>query len=114
MMKSNGKKIPPWWALEPETEEEKAWWLNERRLNQQKLDARAKTTRFVKLTGVARQLCLCGAGKAHMHHPDYDHPLLIAFLCARCHRREHTGLLSTPFEVHDLRWLAVADQVAFA
>lgn len=29
-----------------------------------------------------------GAVLIHAHHPDYEHPEVIKWLCARCHRRE--------------------------
>ena len=31
----------------------------------------------------------CGAVKAEGHHPDYSKPLLIVWLCKKCHREEH-------------------------
>lgn len=31
----------------------------------------------------------CGAPGQHRHHPDYDKPLEIVWMCAPCHRRVH-------------------------
>ncbi len=32
----------------------------------------------------------CGReGNIDKHHPNYNHPLTIVFLCRRCHKREH-------------------------
>ncbi len=31
----------------------------------------------------------CGNLKAEKHHPDYDKPLEIIWLCFECHQREH-------------------------
>lgn len=32
---------------------------------------------------------ICGAEKAHGHHPDYEFPLAVVWLCASCHRKVH-------------------------
>jgi hypothetical protein len=93
-----------------EASSERRAWLKEAR---RKDEIRARTLKFFKLTGLVRLACVCGRPDGHMHHPDYDKPLEVAFLCPKCHRHEHLGRLSTPFETHDLRWLAVADTVAF-
>ena len=29
-----------------------------------------------------------GSALIHAHHPDYEHPEIIKWLCGRCHRRE--------------------------
>lgn len=84
-----------------------------RKRERHKQRARNQTTSFFKRAGLARLPCVCGAGKTHMHHVDYDQPYLVAFLCPTCHRHEHTGHLELAFELHDLRDLAVADRVAF-
>ena len=35
---------------------------------------------------------VCGkTGRLEKHHPDYDQPLLVVFLCPACHRRLHHG-----------------------
>lgn len=34
----------------------------------------------------------CGSQKSQMHHPDYSKPLEIEWLCAACHRIEHSKL----------------------
>ena len=31
----------------------------------------------------------CGAKKVHAHHPDYDKPVDVKWLCASCHHQEH-------------------------
>ena len=36
----------------------------------------------------------CENPKAEAHHPDYSQPLLIMWLCLRCHRLEHKALVS--------------------
>lgn len=68
-----------------------------------------KARTFLKESGIVRRPCACGAHGAHMHHPDYDHWYLVAFLCARCHLAEHRGRLSLPYEILDLRDLVHAE-----
>jgi len=43
----------------------------------------------IKYGKVQRQLCfICGA-KAHAHHPDYDRPLDVVWLCPKHHKEAH-------------------------
>ena len=32
---------------------------------------------------------ICSEPKAEAHHPDYDRPLLVQWLCRRCHKQAH-------------------------
>ena len=32
---------------------------------------------------------ICGEAKVHAHHKDYSKPLVVVWLCARCHHRLH-------------------------
>ena len=75
---------------------------------------RHRTYRFAALAGVEKPPCICGNNRVQMHHPDYSKPLEVGFLCLKCRSAEHWGRLKEPYEVHDLKWLAVADRVAFA
>lgn len=46
----------------------------------------------VKRGLVERLPCeVCGAEPADAHHPDYLRPLLVRFMCPRCHRAHHRG-----------------------
>jgi len=39
---------------------------------------------------IEQQPCaFCGSEKSQRHHPDYNQPLLIVWLCANCHRELH-------------------------
>ncbi|WP_430251250.1 hypothetical protein [Neorhizobium sp. DAR64860/K0K1] len=39
---------------------------------------------------IERKPCeVCGAEKAEGHHPDYDRPMLVKWLCAKHHKEEH-------------------------
>ena len=40
---------------------------------------------------------LCGVGgRLEKHHPDYDQPLLVVFLCSACHKAVHYGRAEIP------------------
>lgn len=40
-----------------------------------------------------KECSVCGSHHhLHMHHPDYDRPLYVVCLCARCHQKEHQHL----------------------
>lgn len=62
---------------------------------------------FLKRNPITKKPCICGANRVHMHHPDYTEPFKVAFLCSRCHRLHHAGALNRPFEVYDVRVLAL-------
>lgn len=39
---------------------------------------------------IVKQACAeCGRGDSQMHHPDYNQPLLIVWLCKDCHYKLH-------------------------
>ena len=43
-----------------------------------------------------RQACKgCGAAKAHAHHDDYSKPLVVTWLCPKCHKQRHWELEAT-------------------
>ncbi len=37
---------------------------------------------------------VCGEPKAEAHHADYTRPMLVEWLCRRCHKAEHRRLTS--------------------
>ena len=42
---------------------------------------------------VAQQPCEhCGAENSEAHHPDYDKPMAVQWLCRKCHKAEHARL----------------------
>src|SRR5579872_4256376 len=55
-----------------------------------KFKARALVTKLVKEGKLQRQPCIkCGNPKSHGHHPDYNFPDQVIWLCAFHHAREH-------------------------
>lgn len=54
---------------------------------------------------------LCGAEKTNMHHEDYSKWYEVAFLCYKCHRMVHMGMLSCP-PPYDIRHITYQDIVA--
>jgi ribosomal protein S27AE len=46
----------------------------------------------------------CSNEKVHAHHDDYTKPLIIRWLCAKCHKEHHTKLLydSKSFEEREI------------
>jgi hypothetical protein len=52
--------------------------------------AHACTASALKRGLIERQPCeVCGADKTDAHHPDYDRPLLIIWLCRKHHVAAH-------------------------
>lgn len=35
---------------------------------------------------------ICGESKTQKHHPNYNEPLLVVWLCVKCHRKLHKSL----------------------
>jgi hypothetical protein len=102
------------WLWEPETPEDEVVWNAARDAWHLKVRTRSRTAVFFRKAGLRRLPCVCGHAETQMHHVDYHLWYMVGFLCSKCHRYEHLGRLKTPYEVHDLRWLAVADVVTFA
>lgn len=46
--------------------------------------------RAVRSGFIKKMACvMCGSQKSQAHHPDYDKPLDVMWLCPKCHRKEH-------------------------
>lgn len=55
-----------------------------------KYKARQKVRMAISRGKIKRLPCLvCGKAPAQAHHPDYEKPLDVIFLCSRHHREEH-------------------------
>jgi len=56
--------------------------------------ARWYAKRMIRNGTIDKEPCaICGAEQAQAHHPDYNEPLLIAWLCPGCHRNIHKAKL---------------------
>ncbi|MEI9995110.1 MAG: hypothetical protein WDM91_10980 [Rhizomicrobium sp.] len=57
-----------------------------------KCGARAMANAAKRLGLITPQPCAdCGSEKSEMHHPDYDRPLDVVWLCKDCHAQHHRG-----------------------
>ena len=55
--------------------------------------ARLYTYYQMKAGKIARESCaVCGEQQGEAHHKDYNEPILIVWLCKRCHARVHIEL----------------------
>lgn len=57
-----------------------------------KVACRKKTNHLFKAGKIiAPDSCSCGEPWTQKHHPDYDDPLNVVFLCTSCHQAEHAA-----------------------
>ena len=57
-----------------------------------KIAARARLRQAVRSGRIERQPCeVCSAARAEAHHPDYQQPLAVRWLCRRCHADVDAG-----------------------
>jgi hypothetical protein len=70
-------------------------WTKSRSLTpeQRKRDAaRSYANVYLRRGKLTREPCLhCGSMFSQMHHPDYDKPLDVLWLCRKCHMAEHAA-----------------------
>lgn len=58
--------------------------------NKEKRRARSRVAYALQIGTLKRLPCVkCGAVKSQAHHEDYSKPLLVRWLCAKCHGLEH-------------------------
>lgn len=57
-----------------------------------KQKARAAVSKAIKMGKLDKGSCFCGDEQSYAHHPDYNHPLKVVWLCARHHTDEHMRL----------------------
>ncbi len=61
--------------------------------NKIKIMARFILRNRVKSGKIMKSNCaICGNEKVQGHHPDYNKPLCVIWLCAKCHKQEHLRL----------------------
>lgn len=51
--------------------------------------ARSKAGVYLRRGKITRQNCPCGSPESEMHHPDYDRPYDVEWLCRSCHLATH-------------------------
>jgi hypothetical protein len=86
------ERVRRWQAANPG----KTWECNKlgvakwRSLNGDKVRAHWMLARAIKRGEVSRpDTCQCGAPNPEGHHPDYSKPLMVMWLCYRCHKKLH-------------------------
>lgn len=57
--------------------------------------AHSQVARAIRNGTLVRQPCIrCAEAKTLAHHEDYDHPLVVMWLCQACHKQRHKELLT--------------------
>lgn len=59
--------------------------------NQQKIQAEGKIDNLIRTGKLNRRICLFCHRTAQAHHPDHNHPYIIAWLCPQHHKLADTG-----------------------
>ena len=57
--------------------------------DKQKVNARGQTNYAIKTGKLIKQPCPCGDKKVEAHHENYDEPLIVDWLCMKCHAKLH-------------------------
>jgi hypothetical protein len=74
------------------TEITRAWRAEDARRNV----AHSSVARAIRNGTLVRQPCVrCAETKSIAHHEDYDHPLVVMWLCQPCHKQRHKELKET-------------------
>ena len=73
------------------TEITRAWRAEDSR----RLVAHSQVAKAIRNGTLVRQPCVrCAEAKSIAHHEDYDHPLVVMWLCQACHKQRHKELLT--------------------
>lgn len=63
---------------------------NQRRIHPERIKARYELGAAVRAGRIKPQPCIkCGSTRTHAHHPDYNKPLTVVWLCVTHHREVH-------------------------
>lgn len=80
-------KIPE--RIKANAEVTRAWRAEDSR----RAVAHSSVAQAVRKGTLVRQPCVrCGEVKSLAHHEDYDHPLIVMWLCQPCHKQRHKEL----------------------
>ena len=75
------------------TDRRKAWVKKQLVINRAKNPvanrARGTVANAVKTGKLTKELCHCGSTKVEGHHPDYNQPLFVIWLCNKHHKHAH-------------------------
>ena len=78
------------------TDEFKKW----RAKNPLAYKAQTLANHFLRKNPAREHSCvICGEAKAHKHHPDYNKPLEVVWVCVSCHQKIHLGILKVENEL---------------
>ena len=80
------------------TEVTRAWRAEDVRRNV----AHSLVAKAIREGQLDRSPCVrCGAIKSVAHHEDYDHPLVVMWLCQACHKQRHKEIFNLLRRDHD-------------
>jgi ribosomal protein S27AE len=75
--------------IKANTEINRAWRAEDSRRSA----AHSSVARAIRNGTLVRQPCVrCAETKSLAHHEDYDHPLVVMWLCQACHKQRHKEL----------------------
>lgn len=75
-----------WRKTHPLTEEQK-----------KRDNARSKAGQYFRRGKIEKEPCIvCGSPDSEMHHPDYDKPLYVVWMCREHHLALHRGEIELP------------------
>jgi ribosomal protein S27AE len=91
------KKYLNEWNKRYSDEDKKEIWRNaskNSRINHpEKWLARRELNKAIKTGLIIKGICeVCGETKVNGHHTDYSKPLVVRWLCSKCHRKLHIKL----------------------
>lgn len=58
-------------------------------LQRKKMNCHSYAHVYLRRGKLVREPCRCGDPNSQMHHPDYDKPLQVEWLCRKCHLELH-------------------------
>jgi hypothetical protein len=85
--------------MKPSPDEKPSRQAAWRKKNPKAYWAHSATASAIRRGLIARQPCeVCGAAKTDAHHPDYERPLLVQWLCRKHHTQAHAKMRQSASE----------------